>query len=230
MNTNHINDYFQIKADIAALNESIATKRGEIDSLKRKIADIHGNIKEIDATLESEDRLMELSSPLKKPTLTVDQFMAKRKEVAKMKAELPPLTEALEFLNKSISGLEGNLSITRGSLKAKVNLVAADLVDKAAEQLIATSGEPFRDLVMAVIAKQGMQQGYAIDSKNLFMQKTNSIVCEILYQLVFGKGNGGYVMPELHEANQHVISILEAMPITSTGTPIVDSDLVEAAA
>ena len=67
-------------------------------------------------------------------------------------------------------------------------------------------------------------------SKNLFMEKTSAIACEILYQLVFGKGEGSYVMPDLHEANQHIVRLIEAQPNNVAESSGLADGLDEAAA
>lgn len=205
MNTCHTAEYFTAKSEIESLSAAIAEKRKEIETYQRKISETTAAINEINELLAREELLMGATSRLNKPTLTVEQFMAQKKQAAKLESELPELTEALGFLKKSIDALDRSLSMTSSALRSKVELVAKDLIDDSAEKLIDAAGELFKDLAMAVIVNQGKMQGRTLDVKQLYKQQTSIAICEHIFQRVFG-----YDMPDLHDANKHLVEKIES--------------------
>lgn len=210
MNTNHIEEYFRIKADIDSLTKVITEKRTEIDGYKNKAAEIKANIAQINQALDSEERKVSIRSATDHQTMTGEQFMAEKKKALMMEVDLQSTNETIVFLNKSLSSLNDNLESVHKSLENTVNQISADMRMEYASKLVESAGDQFKGLVMAVIAKAGKMQGHSLENKQLFIEKTSLIVCELIYLQLFGNGSS-YTLPDLHEANQHVVDVIESV-------------------
>jgi chromosome segregation ATPase len=198
LNEEHIATYRQAKADIDSLNGRLIDKRQAVAGAQRQITEHWQRIGEIGELLKKEDLALENPSRLRQPTLTEEQYEAQRQTVAELEATFPDLQGQIEKTNREIARLESELSSLHGSMNYAFKQISAGIVEQSAAKLIELAGEPFRDLVTAIIADKGIENA----------EKVSIMVCERLFQLVFS-GEGGYVIPDTRYAYRQIADLIE---------------------
>lgn len=209
LNKEHVATYRQAKADIGVLNGRLLEKRQVVAGAQRQIAEHRQTIGEIGEQLRIEDLALESPSRLRRPTLTEQQYEAQRQTIVELEAKLPALESQIDQANRDIQRLELELSDRHSAMNYAQAQIAVDMVDQSVDQLIETAEDSFKNLVMALIAREGKSQGYTLEQKDFFKRETSHLLCELLYRRVFGVGPSGYDMPDLHHAKAHVIGVIE---------------------
>lgn len=205
MNAEHIQIYRQAKTNIQSLNEGLAEKRNTVIGLQRQIGETQQAIGEIRELLRKEDLALDRPSRLRQPTLTQEQYEAQRQTAAELEATLPILDGQIEPAKRQIVRLERELSEQHRLQGEAINAAAADLLEQSIDKLVDCGGELFKDVVMATIAKEDSGQGYTHEENQRFKRGIAWMVFDRLYPRVFGDE----AMPDLREANQHIIAALE---------------------
>ncbi|MEI8572213.1 hypothetical protein U737_09690 [Methylomonas sp. LW13] len=212
LNEEHIATYRQAKTDIDSLNGRLIEKRQAVVGAQRQIAEYQQTIGEIGEQLRIEDLALESPSRLRQPTLTEEQYEAQRQTAVELEAKLPALQSQIDQANREIRRLDLELSGLHNTMNYAQAQIAVGMVNQSVDQLIETANDSFKNLVMALIAREGRSQGYTLEEKDFFKRETSHLLCELLYQRAFGVGPNGYEMPDLHHATAHVIGVIETAP------------------
>lgn len=198
LNEEHIATYRQAKADIDSLNGRLIEKRQAVVYAQRQIAEHRQTIGEIGELLHKEDLALDSPSRLRQPTLTEEQYEAQRQTAVELEAKFPALQSQIDKANREIARLESELSSLHGSMNYAVKQISADMVEQSAAKLIELAGEPFRDLVRAIVANKGIEN----------TDKVSIMICERLFQSAFGN-EVGYVIPDTRHAYRHIAELIE---------------------
>ncbi len=198
--------YFEIKTETETLSNKVAEVNQRIGDCKNQIAERNAQIQSIAATLENEDRLIANKSRMKPPTLTIDQYKDHKNTLEELKAQLPAVEQELEYASKELAMLESELQTKRRAAANARDMLLVDLVERSVTEFVATSGEPFKKLVMAIIAVEGKGRGFNYGQKESFKSETYNIVLEQIIPAVFADTKE---LPDLSECNQFVDALIE---------------------
>jgi hypothetical protein len=198
-------EYLERKEKILGLENSISDKNWQVQETINRINEKKDMVTGIKAKLAIEDEAIKNPSRLRPPTMSAEQYLAHKSNAEMIESELPELNESLDFLNRSLSILKYDLNTERPALKAVKDLIAADLVGESLNELVAVASEPFKNLVVSIIAVKGKAQGYSIAEKELFKTK----ICMAVFEEILPKIFAGNALPDFHEANQYLAALIE---------------------
>lgn len=206
MNTENQNaEYFNRKAKIASINDQISETSNAANELKRQIHEAEDVIQITTKRLEIEEREIARPGPLSRRTMTIEQFREHKQGLEDWQKGLPKLRDDLALLNQELSILRADLAIEQSALNAARSKIVSGMIDEAVDNFSTVAGESFKNLVMTIVANSGKQKGTGI-YKQAFNEATYKLVCEKIVPRIFTDNNE---LPELHEANQYITSIIE---------------------
>lgn len=145
-------------------------------------------------------------SRLKPPALTIEQYKDHKNTLEELKAKLPILEQQVDYDNKELSMLQAELAKKRSSLASIRGFILVDLVNQSLDEITANAGESFKKLVMSIIAVEGKNNGFNHGEKEAFKTETYKIICEQIIPEIFADTKK---LPDLHECNQYVNSLIE---------------------
>ncbi|OAI12595.1 hypothetical protein A1359_13745 [Methylomonas lenta] len=208
MNLSH-KTYTELKQDAQTVRQAIIDKQAERQAIADDIAILSEKIDNLSRTLQREEHAAASASRLKQPTMTALEFIAHRKELEAMRAELPGLNEAVAFLDRFINEFHGQLRLINSWQERRIQLSSKDLAPQLAARIADSLGDDFKLLVAAVVVSNEKSMGYSLDVKSLFFRETSiSVFNELLNILTKTEG---YQLPDLNAAKQCVAEQLEAV-------------------
>ncbi|MBF6647175.1 hypothetical protein [Methylobacter sp. BlB1] len=205
--TDYQTKYFNHKAGINELKQTITDKQADIEGLKQRITETQTRIEQITKQLEIDEVRFSRPSKVIRPSMTLEEFKAQKSMVAEMRSELPVLREELDYKNKAMNVLKSDLSRKTDELHFVKGKIVEDLIEQSANALILAAGDQLEKLVIAIVAKNRSDNGFAIDiSQKLNLEKVTSMdIGKTLFCRIFGdKG-----LPDLSEAQQRITAMIE---------------------
>ncbi|MFZ2170552.1 MAG: hypothetical protein WAW61_13065 [Methylococcaceae bacterium] len=201
-------EYITRKATVAKLNEQITLKATEIKELRDEIAETKTVIESTSKKLDSEELTHQSSRKLSvlKRTMTLQEYREARSHLEDWRKKVIELNASLEQRHKELVFLQDDLARERPLLMAARTEIMTELVNKELEEFTKTSGESFKNLVLAVIAKNGRNKPHSPGSFPAYQDSIFRTVCETLLPAVFGTDH----VPDHIEASQFVNEKIES--------------------
>jgi myosin heavy subunit len=197
--------YLSQKANINTLKQAINEKSIEIADIKRKANETKEEIAQISEQLKVDEFRFQRKSPVIRPSMTLDEFMAQKRKIADMENELPILAEALDYQNKAMNVLQVNLSRATSELAFIKSKIVEELVEQSVDELNMMAGEQLEKFFLAIVVKNQRAKGFTLDQRAIFDERTYIDVGRTLFSRIFGKRT----LPDLTEADQHITALIE---------------------
>lgn len=201
-----VGDYFQKKAEVQALRQSVQIKRAEAGELEHQIGVIKTDINELQTQLNTAERDMHGGS------LSHDEFLQFKRDMAKKTEEFKGLSEALAEKKEAIAVLQSNLTRVGRPIGNIKRDLASDMVEQFASEVVELAGEPFKNLIHALVVSKGVDNGYTLNEKNRYRQNLYVMICEAIFKTVSDNhGEPVITIPDLDQANQQVDGFISKM-------------------
>lgn len=209
MNTPNPQTYFQIKANIDALNQAVANQHNEIDGMRRRMAELQTHIDDARALIAREERELSRPKSISRSTLTVDQLIVQKRQLRDLVAEMPILEDVMASLTMQLTGLQNDLE-NEGRIFANYREELADrLADRMASHILDSTGEAVENLLQALVVARGAHTSDNDAEQKIFFEKMGLRLLTVFCQRSGVKALG--VLPGLFDSRQHVENLFHLM-------------------
>lgn len=190
------NSYSELQQSAQTVRDAISAKLEERQNLASSILQLQENIDNLGNTLAKEEHAMANASILKPPSMTAVELIAKRKELEAMRGDVTFMNDAVALLDRSMKSLQDELNTVNYRIHQRLEQYSKTLVTQLASSFVESSGDEFKNLVMATIT--------ANPGSNVKSIHIVGAVCDEIFKAL------SYQIPEYEEARRFVTTRIEA--------------------
>lgn len=202
----HIKHYNQLNYEIEQLSNQLSELQKVASNAECNSKTIQGYMDELSAMIQHEERAREVNSRLVVPKMNSDELRKAKQQLAEFIDDKTLQDVILEGKTSDAKFLQNQLMEKRRLANEAFRAIAGEMKQEALTDLLDASGEPLKRLILSHVATVGQFKGFTYQDQQGFDSSVLLAVGKQIVEQLFGGG----VVPDLDEANQHVVDTLNS--------------------